>query len=318
VPRRRRPVTVLVYRPDEAERYAGLVRGPRGAVRVAVASTPAEAEPLVPEIDALWAWKFPPGLYEKAGRLAWVQAMGAGVDSVLVPELPRHVTVTRSPGIFGPWMAEYVLGWCLWVTQRMETYREAQRERRWIGSVQPERLAGRTLVVVGLGDIGRSIARAASAAGLRVVGVSRSGRAVKGVARVYRHSALARALAEGDFLALVLPLTPETRGMIGAQAIGAMRREAWLINVGRGPLVDEDALLSALRERRIAGAILDVFAVEPLPADHPFWAMENVVVTPHVSGPDLPEAIAPVFNENLARFVAGRPLRHVVDRRRGY
>jgi phosphoglycerate dehydrogenase-like enzyme len=171
---------------------------------------------------------------------------------------------------------------------------------------------------VGLGDIGRTIARRALALGVRVVGVSRSGRRVPGIARVYRAAALPRALAEGDVVVLVLPLTPHTRGLVDARTLAVMKPDAWLVNIGRGALVDEDALLAALRERRIGGAILDVFATEPLPAGHALWALDNVVVTPHISGPDLPGALASVFNDNLVRFLAGRPLRHVVDRRRGY
>lgn len=315
----RAPVTVLVYRPDgEAARYAALIRAERDRLRVRVADTEAEAERVVADADVIWAWKLPPSLYAKAPRLAWVQAMGAGVDRILVPELPPRVLVTRAPGIFGPWMAEYVLGWCLWVTQRVETYRQAQRERRWRADVQPERLAGRTLLVVGLGDIGRAVARTAAAAGLRVIGVSRSGRRLPGVARVHRVATLGRALAEADFVALVLPLTPASRQLVGERELSAMKRTAWLLNLGRGELVDERALVRALTERRIAGAVLDVFVAEPLPAGHPLWALDNVAVTPHISGPDIPEDLARVFNENLTRFLAGRGLRYVVNRTRGY
>ena len=314
---RRRAATVLVYRPTEAERFASLVRAPRG-VTVHAAGSPAEAESVIARVDVLWGWRVPPALYPKAERLAWVQVMGAGVDSALVPELPPRVVVTRSPGLFGPWMTEYVLAWCLWVTQRVDAYRRAQADRRWASDVLPERLGGRTLVVVGLGDIGRRIARAAAGLGLRVVGVSRRGRPAPGVSRVYRPSALARAVAEGDFVVLVVPLTAETRRLVGERVLEAMKPTAWLINVARGAVVDEDALVRALDRRRIAGAVLDVFATEPLPPAHPLWALDNVVVTPHIAGPDVPEDLARVFNENLARFLAGRPLRHVVDRRRGY
>jgi glyoxylate/hydroxypyruvate reductase A len=318
--RRRGPVGVLVHHPDpaEAKAYAALVRAPRGRVRVAVSSTREEAAAAAAGADVLYAWKFPPDLYPRATRLAWLQAMGAGVDWVLAGALPSGVTVTRVPGIFGPWMREYVLGWCLWVTQRMETYRAAQRERRWREEVLPDRLAGKTMAVVGLGDIGRTIAAAARAVGMRVVGVSRSGRAVREAERVHRVARLPQALRVADFVVLVLPLTDATRGLIGARALAAMKPSAWLVNVGRGALVDEAALVEALRARRIGGAVLDVFATEPLPAGHPLWALDNVVVTPHISGPSTPAEIAPVFNDNLARWLAGRPLRHVVDRARGY
>jgi phosphoglycerate dehydrogenase-like enzyme len=315
---RRRPITVLVYHPDEAERYAALVRPPRPGVTVRVAATPEAAAAVVGETEILYAWRFPPALLGKATRLKWIQAAGAGVEWALVPELPAGVTVTRAPGVFGPWMAEYVLGWCAWVTQRMATYLEAKRHRRWQGTVIPRRLGGTTMAIVGLGDIGRDIARAARALGIRVIGVTRTGRPVREAHHVHRAAALPRALGEADWVVVVLPLTPATRGLIGEHELAAMRRSAWLVNIGRGPVVDEPSLVQALTERRIAGAVLDVFATEPLPPAHPLWALDNVVITPHIAGPSVPEEIAQVFNDNLTRYLAGRPLRHIVDRRRGY
>ena len=315
---RSRPLEVLVYDPTDASRYAELIRAPRGRVTVHVASTQEEAAPHIATTDILYAWKPPLDLYARAGRLRWLQAMGAGVDWALVPELPPGVIVTRAPGVFGPWMAEYVLGWCLWVTQRMENYRRAQARREWIQHVPPERLAGKTIAIVGLGDIGRIVARTARAQGLRVIGVTRSGRCVAGVDRVYPRRELRRALGAADFVVLVVPLNEHTRGMIGAAELAALRPTAWLLNIARGAIVNEGALIQALERRTIAGAILDVFPTEPLPPDHPLWALDNAVITPHISGPNMPEEIAPVFNDNLARHLAGRPLRHVIDRRRGY
>jgi glyoxylate/hydroxypyruvate reductase A len=314
----RRP-GVLVYNPDEAPAYARTIRPPRGrSLVIHMAATEAEAAPVMGEIDIVYGWKFPASLYARAPRLAWHQVMGAGVDWAFVPELPSRVVITRAPGVFGAWMSEYVLGWCLWVTQRMETYRAAQREQRWLGELLPARLCGATLALVGVGDIGRVIARAAAGVGMKVIGVSRSGRAVPSVDRVYRVAQLHRALALADFVVLVVPLTPVTRGLIDARALAAMRASAWLLNIGRGALVDETALVDALRTRRIAGAVLDVFPREPLPPEHPLWRLDNAVITPHISGPSTPEELAPIFNDNLARWLGGRPLRHVVDRRRGY
>jgi len=308
--------TVLVYHADR--RYAELVRVPKRGVSVRIAATPSEAAGAIADAEILYAWKFPPHLYAKAGGLKWLQVMGAGVDWALVPELPRSVQVTRAPGVFGPWMAEYVLGWCSWVTQRMKVYRDAQRQRHWDDHVLPDRLGGKTMTIVGLGDIGRDIARMARGLGMRVLGVSRRGRPVREAARVYPVAAMARALREADFVVLLLPLTAETRGIIGSDALAVMKSTAWLINIARGAVVNEPALLEALEQKRIAGAVLDVFDREPLPPSHPLWRMDNVVVTPHISGPSTPDAIAPVFNDNLARYLAGRALRHVVDRRQGY
>jgi len=307
---------VLVYHGDP--KYAELVRVPKNRAVVRAAATPSEAAELAGEAEILYAWKFPPHLYAKATKLKWLQVMGAGVEWAVAPEVPPHVVVTRAPGIFGPWMAEYVIGWCSWVTQRVETYREAQRQRRWLDHVLPDRLLGKTLVIVGLGDIGRAVARAARVLGMRVVGVSRSGRLVREADRVYKVGQLALALREGDFVVILVPLTPETTGLIGVDALAAMKPTAWLVNIARGAIVNETALREALEQRRIAGAILDVFATEPLPPSHPFWRLPNLVLTPHISGPSTPEEIAPVFDDNLARYLAGKPLRHVVDRKRGY
>ena len=316
--RRRRPA-VLVYHPDEAEVYARLINVPRGReVVIHAASTEADAAAHIGDVEIIYAWKLPPALYGKARRLRWLQAMGAGVDWALVPDLRRRVIVTRVPGVFGPWMSEYVIGWCSWVTQRMETYRANQRARRWDDRVLPERLRGRTLTLVGVGDIGGEIARVARAVGMHVVGVSRTGRRVPHVDRVYRAAHLRRALSAADFVVLVLPLTPATRGLLDADALAAMGPGAWLLNIGRGPLVEEAALLEALRTRKIAGAILDVFATEPLPPDHPLWTLDNVVITPHIAGPTTAAEVAPIFNDNLARWLAGHELHHVVDRKRGY
>jgi phosphoglycerate dehydrogenase-like enzyme len=153
---------------------------------------------------------------------------------------------------------------------------------------------------------------------MHVIGVSRSGQRVPAVERVYRPGHLARALAAADFVVVVVPLTSRTRALIDDTALAAMRPDAWLLSIGRGAVIDEAALLTALQTRRIAGAILDVFPTEPLPADHVLWRLDNVVITPHVAGPSTAEEIAPVFNDNLARYVRGRPLQHVVDRARGY
>ena len=318
--RRHAPRSVIVYNPDadEAGRYAELIRAPQSAVTLHVCATRSEVDAVAGDAEIVFAWKPPVALYAHAPRLRWLQAMGAGVEWALVPELPRHVVVTRAPGIFGPWMTEYVLGWCLSITQRTQTYREAQRARRWIGEVVPDRLRGKTMVVIGLGDIGRHIARAARFLGMRVLGVSRSGRPVRETHRVYRMSALTTALKAADFVVLVTPLTDDTRGFFDERALAALPSRAWLVNIGRGALVDEPALEEALRTRRIAGAILDVFTEEPLRPDHPLWSLPNAIITPHISGPSTPEEIAPIFNDNLARYLTGRPLRHRVDRRRGY
>ncbi len=311
------PVSILVYHRDEAQTYARLIRAPRGRVRIRTAATPAEALPFVEEMDVLYTWGFPSELLPNARRLRWVQVMGAGVDAFLDAPFPPRVILTRVEGVFGPWMAEYTFGWLLSIGQLTETFRAAQRAHRW-EPVNPVLLRGKTLAVVGLGSIGRTIARVGRAFDMTVIGMNRSGRPVPGVERVYRRAGVRDMLRASDYVVLVVPLTPETRGLLGDAELRAMRPGAWLVNIGRGALVQEDALVRALRERWIAGAVLDVFVEEPLPPEHPFWELPNVVVTPHVSGPNDPAEIAPVFNDNLQRFLHGRPLRGRVDIGRGY
>lgn len=318
MPRRAREHhSILVYHSADAKQYAGLIRAPRG-VTVHTAASAAAARAVIADVDIAYAWKMPPELYPAATRLRWLQAMGAGVDWVLTAPLPDGVTITRAPGIFGPWMAEYVAGWCLWVTQRMATYLDAKAERRWISSVLPARLQGRTVLLVGVGDIGRVVARTLKALGARVEGVNTTGRAVPGVDRVHSTRRLMAALAGADFVVVLVPLTSATRGLLGSRALEAMKSTAWLVNIARGPVVDEAALLRALETNAIAGAVLDVFATEPLPAEHPLWKLPNAVITPHISGPSTVEEISPIFNDNLGRYLAGRPLRHRVDRRKEY
>jgi len=311
--------SILVYHPGpgEAQAYARLITQPKPPFAVAVCATPTEAELHIANAEILYAWNFPRELLPRAPKLRWVQNMGAGVEGFMVPELPRRVRVTRVAGIFGPWMAEYVLGWCLWITQRTELFRAQQRERRW-RQADPLRLRGATLCVVGLGDIGRAIARAARGFGMRVVGVSRSGRKVAEAERVYKTRDIRKAVAGADYVALTVPLTEATRGLIGSGELAAMKPSAWLINIARGPVIDEAALLDALRGNRLGGAVLDVFDEEPLPQGHPLWELGNVVVTPHISGPSTSGEIAPIFNDNLRRYRTGRALRFEIDRKRGY
>jgi glyoxylate/hydroxypyruvate reductase A len=311
------PRSVLLYHPEEAPAYARLVKAPRGSIRLHTCALPEKAAAFISEAEILYAWNFPQALLTEARRLRWIQSMGAGVENFLVPGLSNSVIVTRAAGVFGPWMAEYSLTWCGWITRQIERLREHQRQRRW-APVRPDRLRGKTLAIVGLGDIGREIARVARGFGMRVIGVSRSGKPLPGVERVYRPTALVQALAQCDFAVLTLPLTAETLRLIGERELRAMKPTAWILNIGRGPLIQEAALLRALDEKWISGAILDVFDTEPLPPDHPFWGREDVVITPHIAGPSIPEEIAPIFNDNLRRYLSGKKLRYVLDRRRGY
>lgn len=261
-----------------------------------------------------------PGLIASARdrlpRLAWVQSTWAGVTPLL-PLARDGVSVTGVKDVFGGQMAEYVIAGLLQQVLQLRERAAAQRDRRW----WPEptgTLAGLTLGVMGTGSIGSVIARRARSFRMRVVGYARSGEARPGFERVFGPSDLHEFLGACDHLAAVLPDTPETRGLLDEAALSALRPGALLINVGRGTLVHEGALLSALRAGRLGGAMLDVFQTEPLPSDHPFWTCPGLVVTAHVAARSWPKDIAAIFRENFERYLAGVALRYLVDPERGY
>lgn len=265
-------------------------------------------------------------VWPDARDLRWIHGAGAGVDPLLFPELVRsQVVVTNSRGIYDRAMAEYVLGLMLAVAKDLPRTVDLQRRREWQHR-ESERLDGRTVVVVGAGSIGREIARLVRALGMRVLGVARHPRRTgpgtgdPAFERVVGIDDLQAVLPEADYVVLSMPLTPETRGLFGAAALARMKPTARLINVGRGAVVDEAALVDALRSRRIAGAALDVYAAEPLPAGHPYWDLPDVIVSPHMSGDfkGWREAVSALFVENFRRWLAGSPLLNVVDKERGY
>lgn len=279
----------------------------------------------LPGADVLFVWDFRSHAlataWPVADSLRWVHAASAGVNHVLSPEIvASEVVVTNSRGIFDEPMAEYVLTLALALAKDLPGTLRLQRERRWRHR-ETERLGGRHALVAGTGPIGRAIGRKLAAVGLTVTGVGRQARdADSDLGSVLPMDRLADGLARADYVVLAAPLTEATRGMIDRAALAAMKPTARLINVGRGPLVVQDDLVEALTAGRIAGAALDVFADEPLPAASPLWAMENVIVSPHMSGDVVgwrSELVA-LFKDNLTRYLDGRPLRNVVDKQRGY
>jgi phosphoglycerate dehydrogenase-like enzyme len=246
--------------------------------------------------------------------LRWFHSFAAGVDHPAFRALlERGVTVTNSPGGSSPAIAQYVVAMMLRVTKRMDEWAASQRERRW-APIPTEELTGSTAGVVGLGHIGGEVARLAQAFGMRVIGCRRSQRRARHVDEIVPPERLGDLLARADFVVLAVPLTSATEGLIGGAELRAMRDDAWLINVSRGSVVDEPALIEALRDGVIAGACLDVFQQEPLPPESELWSLPNAIVTPHNSGwsPLNRERVLDIFLDNLRRYASGRPLRHRV------
>ena len=267
----------------------------------------------------------PGSLLVDAPRLRWFHAWGAGVDWMLRQPgaIEHNFILSSSSGIHAIQMTEHVLALLLAFARRLPDAMRAQVARTWRHMENEEvfELAGKTLLLVGLGAIGQRTAQAAAALGMRVLGVRRTAsQPVPGVECVAGIESLHDLLPQADFVVLITPLTPETRGLIGERELRLMKRDAYLVNVARGGVVDEAALIHALREGWIAGAGLDVFEREPLAADSPLWDMANVIITGHYAGvtPAYDDRAFEVFLDNLRRYRAGQPLRNVVDKRLGY
>jgi D-2-hydroxyacid dehydrogenase (NADP+) len=266
-----------------------------------------EADVLV--VSGLWRNE----LLEAAPRLRFIQSIGAGTDQFprdLLRE--RGIRLASAQGVNERAVSEHAMGLILALARQLHLARDNQRASAWRGMIadpqkREDELGGKTLVIVGLGRIGTRLARLARAFDLRVIGVKRSPGGEAEVDAVVHPDRLAEVLPQADFVALTCPLTPETEGLMGAAAFAGMKPSAYLINVARGRVVDEPALIETLRERRIAGAGLDTFYDEPLPPSSPLWAMEHVLITPHTAGETrrYEANVVDVLAENLARLRRG-------------
>jgi len=263
-------------------------------------------------------------LLAAAPALRWLHTMSAGVERVMIPEVVEHedLVVTNNSGAFDVPIAEHVLATILAVAKHLPERFASQARRQWReGSFQHAEIRDATLVVLGMGSIGGEIARLAAACGMRVIGVRRRavGAAPPGV-RAVDADRFVEVAPLADYLAIAAPLTDATRGLVSSDVIARLKPAAWVVNIARGAIVDEAALLAACRERRIGGAALDVFMTEPLPPESEWWSLPNVIVTPHVSNssPRVRERSIALLLENLRRFKSGEPLLNVVDKRAGY
>jgi len=267
---------------------------------------------------------FPRDLLAQAPNLRWFQQWGAGADWLLAhPEVAeKDFVLTNVSGVHAVPISEHIFAFLLAFARGFHRAVRNQEARRW-----PEapgtyfELAGKTMLLLGTGAIGARTAELAQAFGMRVVGVRRNpAKKVEHIGEMVALDKLTQVLPEADFMVLTLPLTRDTRHLIGEAELRAIKDTAVLVNIGRGGLIDEGALVRALQEGRLAGAGLDVFETEPLPATSPLWGMENVIITPHVSGdtPHYDERALAIFLDNLRHYQKGEPLTHIVDKRLGY
>jgi len=328
------PILSARYRAEDLER----IRAAAPGARIVTLSREGLTDEPVEDVEVLLrGWLSSDAfdrLVARAPRLNWVHSASAGVERALTPAArERGLVITNARGVFSRPIAEYVLMMILAVSRRLPGLLELQRERTW-QPLEGVELRDVTVGIVGLGSIGRAVGALATAFGCRVVAVRR--RADAGSAppadeesrsfgevlldRVGGPELLPDLLRESDFVVLAAPLTPETQNMMDATALAAMKPGAWLINIARGGLVDERALLSALRDGRIGGAVLDTFRDEPLQPSSPFYDLPNVIVTPHTSWSSsrVLDRSVELFCDNLRRYAAGEPLLNVVDPAAGY
>lgn len=332
-------MTLVLHPAVDAARLEA-IRRVAGSLRLVNAGPAAEALAAMPEARGFYG-KITPELLAAAGRLEWVQTPTASLEHYLFPELVRHPCVlTNMRGLFSDVIADHVMGYVLCFCRNLHLYVRRQIGRRWepVGGeadrhpavVGPSYVAGfdrthrhvadQALGVVGVGAIGAEVCRRAAAFGMRVLGVDPHPRTIEGVVDVWPMGRLDELLGACDFTVIAAPHTPETLRLFDAGRIGRMKPGSYLINIGRGVIVDLAALTEALGSGHLAGAALDVFETEPLPADHPLWGMENAILTPHVAAasPRIAERHLATLVENVRRFAAREELLNVVDKGQWY
>jgi phosphoglycerate dehydrogenase-like enzyme len=314
-------VNALRLRPE----HLAAIRERAAGLELVAVRTEEELITALPDADILCGWgrNLTAELLRKATRLRWVHMFSAGVETALTPELRAgSVILTNSRGAHGIPIAEHVMGMILAHERALPFLWANQARREWKRPAARE-IWGRTIGILGLGGIGREIALRAGAFGLRVLAVRRTAGAQTppdGVAGLFGPDQLPSFLAELDYLVVAVPLTSATRGMIGRRELAVMKPDALIVNVARGLVIDEEALIAALRAGEIRGALLDVFCREPLPPESPLWDLPNVMISPHSSAVSdrTVDRCMDIFLDNLERFLGGRPLTRVVDRQTEY
>jgi phosphoglycerate dehydrogenase-like enzyme len=321
-----KPVTLLVLS-DPTARFLGLLDELPEETSVAVGNLPEAFDRLAGEADAVMVaaayGKLLAELWPRLKRVRWVHSFAAGVEHVLFPELTESaVPLTCGRGVFAPSLGEFAAAAVLYFAKDLRRMVRSQEAGRW-EQFDVEWVRGKTLGIVGYGTIGRAAAERLRPFGMSVVALRRDAAAAAPdalVDRFYSRDGLEEVLRQADYLLVATPLTDETRGMLGEAELARLKPGAVLINLGRGAVVDEAALARALETRRIRGAALDVFSREPLDSSHPFYKLDNVLLSPHIADhtPEWTELAMRFFLENFQRFHRGEPLVNVVDKLRGY
>jgi phosphoglycerate dehydrogenase-like enzyme len=282
----------------------------------------------IADADIAISWSLRGEQIKAAKKLRWIHSTAAAVHQLMTPELrASDIVVTNARDVHGPVVAEHAIALAFALAKRLPQAAKYQQQKHWAqhdlwySEAPPRELNSATMTIIGMGGIGKPLAKLAKSLGMRVIGVREHAERGSELADVtYAFSEIDRALSEGDFIVLAVPVTPKTHHLMNAARLAQLKPGAYLINVGRGILIDEDALAQALAARSFAGAALDVTTEEPLPPESPLWQMENILITPHIAGltERMWERHYAHYTENLRRYLAGEPLLWVVDKQRGY
>lgn len=303
-----------------SEQHIATIRAAVPQAEIVVTHDEAEIAAHMPTANVIWGSNFSAELLPQCPHLAFIQVSSAGVDRLLSPELLAHpVQLINARGIHGTTIAEHVFLLMLALARQFPAMQQAQQKHEWI-RVSPQLLANKTIGIIGYGSIGQAIGQRAKAFGMRVLALRRNPEPDQWADEVWGNDKLHQLLPLCDYVVLATPLTPETRHLIGAPELALCKPTSILINIARGPVVDEPALIAALQNGTLAGAGLDVFYQEPLDPASPLWDMPNVIVTPHMAGhmPNYDDNVLDIFLENLRRYQAHQPLINVVDKQAGY
>jgi D-2-hydroxyacid dehydrogenase (NADP+) len=290
-----------------ADEYENVLRFKFPEVAVHASSKEEDIGEFIEKVNVLLTFRISDGLIKKAKNLQWIQSMASGVDAIVnLPSLSKEVLLTSTRGIHAPQMAEMAILLMLSLNRNFPQIIRNQDKGRW-ERWPPKLLYQKKVGILGIGAIGEEIARKCKAFGMTVFGIDIVQRKVDVVDYSYGPEDLLKVVQEVDYLIIVVPSTPQTRKMVGMKVLSSMKPTAFLINLGRGEILDEKALLHVLESGKIAGAALDVFCQEPLPKDHPLWRTRNLIITPHIGGTSTiyVDQVLSIFEENLRRFLRG-------------
>jgi len=306
---------LLIYHKD-SQAYHEILSKRLPLLKIHSAACPEETFDVIKDIEIILSWQIPEEVLRRATRLRWFSSMAAGnEDLVKSPYLPKSVLLTKAT-VYGEMMAEYVFAYLLYFSRNLSKYFGDQREKVW-AQIRPGRLRGKTMGILGLGSVGKEIVKRGKQFGMNILGVKRTPESVESVDQVFGPQDLEKMIPLVDYLIVALPLTMETYHLLGERELRLMKEGAILFSIGRGKTIDEPALIEVLKTRKIM-AVLDVFENEPLFRESDLWDLENVIITPHISGINIPEEICEEFVRNYERWVRGEPLTSLVDRDKGY